>query len=1828
MHGVVLHDLIDALEAGRWDFLKEAVDRGALPPSRLNSLLASGVWEGAPASQDDPLLPSYALLRALKNPEAVVARLCRAARDASARHGAAAVEIYRAVLAFDSGHPEALLALAWNQYGRGNPLEALGYAERALQRRPDDAETQATTGWLLWETGSGERATELLRATVERHPQFATAHWYLGHIYGRQGRFAEAEYLLRRSLALAPEQDEAAVSLAWVLAGMGRLDAALELAHAAAQRAPTPHRFAQLGQLLAKHGDDDAALVLLQRAAEHLPGDSALSGTIAELLSRKGRGREALAMLEAALSASPDDRRLLLHRATILRENHAEPQAALVAARIVERWPEWGEGWLLYGYIERDRDRPESAWTCFVKAETADPSLIAAVVARSRLLSTLGRSAEAVELMEHTLRRVPDHPAVRKQLACALLDQRKGAEARPHIHALLRRTPDAADLWTALSAALHRIGRLATARLAARRACRLSPNNSEALQQAAVLELECGNLPAAGHICHALLQLAPNSVAAHVTTAFTHIASGRLLPAERHAEQAVALAPRDADAWRCLGEVRHHQGRLAEAEDALHNAHALAPDRGEILGRLAWVLAEDDRLPEALIAVRKGCDQTPESPERWLEAAEMQALAGRLDDAIASARKALDRDPSGLAATALLARLWFLRGLAAPGSGDAAWRNAAGFAGSALYRDRRHPDAALTAIRLSAADRQFADLARLLPDDAHRHVLRELLERLPGFGNVAEISRIVRAARAAFPQDTEIGLACLYLEAMSGQADPAETARQLRQWGLEHGVDWGPRPPRPRLAATPGRRLHVAYLAAQYHHALLTGVLAAHDPAVVALHLYTDAPAPLPPDLRSRVILHPLAGVDLAASFAANGIDVAVDTVGLHPFHGQAEVLRFLRRRIAPLQCGWLGSWGPGSGLFDVLISDAVALPPASAEHHDERILHLAGGQWSWTPPAVAPSVAPLPAERTGVVTFGCSVRGFRIGATCLETWADLLAVVPEARLMLLGRQAQDWEFRSKFAEILETRGVASERVIYRFRQSYADHLATFADIDIALDTFPANGGLCLPDALWMGVPVVTLAGTGGLAERQGASLLAAAECPEWIARSPAEYIGIASGLAADLETLARTRGTLRSRLGSSALPDTRRIASQLEAAWLKLRDGLETIAAAPDTKSRCQALAQRSLAPWLERRLTLTLPTSDTPDVSVVVVLYNQAGLSLQTLVALADQEAVSFETIIVDNASTDETRAMLSRIDGATVIRNDANLGFLLAANQGAGVARGRHILFLNNDAKLHRGALAAAVRRIESDPSIGVVGGRIVLTDGTLQEAGCMVFDDGSTGGYGRGEDPNRSEFRFVRDTDYVSGAFLLLPRPLWQALGGFDTALAPAYYEDADLCLRVRRAGFRVVYDPEVVLTHVEGGSTLTSDAAAEMMRRNRGAFSRNHADILRSRPSPVAARPLRDRWAAVSAPRILAIDNGVPHVAGGAGNPRARLMMAELADRHVTFFPMWHPEPDWRAVYRTLPATIEVAAEEHAATLEDFLDRRQGLYDVLLVSRPPNMAAVDGIRRRRPRLFDGMRIVYDAEALFAARDITRAAAMNAPMRPSEIKRLMRAELDLAATADAVLAVSPREARLFAAAGAKSVHVVSHAASPRAVAPGRADREGFLFVGALTPGSPNEDSLVWLVENVLPRLSERWTGSVPTVTIIGECRSARVAALASERVRLVGRVEDPGSWYDRAAVFVAPTRFGAGIPLKVIEAACAGVPVVATSLLTRQLGWTSGGEILSARDADGFAAAMAALHRDAALWQRIRDAATARVVEDNDPVRFGTTLRAALSIEPAP
>lgn len=265
-----------------------------------------------------------------------------------------------------------------------------------------------------------------------------------------------------------------------------------------------------------------------------------------------------------------------------------------------------------------------------------------------------------------------------------------------------------------------------------------------------------------------------------------------------------------------------------------------------------------------------------------------------------------------------------------------------------------------------------------------------------------------------------------------------------------------------------------------------------------------------------------------------------------------------------------------------------------------------------------------------------------------------------------------------------------------------------------------------------------------------------------------------------------------------------------------------------------------------------LEFPVCEKPLVSILLLTFNKAEYTLQCLETIKANTNVPYEIIIVDNSSTDFTPALLERIKNAKIIMNKENMGFLRGCNQGALHTKGNYILFLNNDTQLLPQTISKLISTIESDKKIGCVGGKLIYPDGKLQEAGYIIWKDGTTFAYGRGDDPFKPDYCHPRDIYYCSGALLLTPRELFFELGKFDELFAPAYYEDADYCMKVHEKGYRVVYQPDSVLIHYEHGSSNLSQAAKKVAR-NKEKFSKKWSFALSSfyPPSPENLEKAKD-----------------------------------------------------------------------------------------------------------------------------------------------------------------------------------------------------------------------------------------------------------------------------------------------------------------------------------------------------------------------------------------
>lgn len=652
---------------------------------------------------------------------------------------------------------------------------------------------------------------------------------------------------------------------------------------------------------------------------------------------------------------------------------------------------------------------------------------------------------------------------------------------------------------------------------------------------------------------------------------------------------------------------------------------------------------------------------------------------------------------------------------------------------------------------------------------------------------------------------------------------------------------------------------------------------------------------------------------------------------------------------------------------------------------------------------------------------------------------------------------------------------------------------------------------------------------------------------------------------------------------------------------------------------------ARRSL-PGFGRR-PLDFAYASAPDLACIVVLRNQFALTMQALASLRNNFGGAIQLIVVDNASNDDTRGIADLVHGARIIRLEENVGFLRACNIALAYATtAPAILYLNNDVVLHPGAIRNALDRLHTDRSIGAVGGKVIRTHGLLQEAGCILWRDGSAEGWMRDSPPDAPEANYVRDVDFCSACFLMVDGDLLRSLGGFDDAFAPAYYEEVDLCLRTQAAGYRVVYDPMVVLTHYEYGSSRSVRAAAALMRANQNTLRVRHPAALRAR---VADRRLRADGAArtTRGRRVLFIEDTVPLHRLGSGYGRAADALTALiaAGWQATVYPMHPVRTPLHHITATLRETTEILWDRDHRTLDSFLDARRGYYDLIWVSRAHNLRQLLAIVQRSGIGLDGAKLVLDTEAVFSLRESLHAELDGMHFNlPQALSR----EFEGAWLCDHVVAVNATEATVLRNIPLSSVGIVGFRQPTSPTITHWSERRGLLHVGSLTAEqSPNCDGLRWYLDAVYPLLEPLVGAEAAMLTVVGHISDEVDLGWLREHpgVRLIGSVTDLRPFYAAARAFLAPTRYAAGASTKILDAAAHGLPAVCTDLLARQLGWERNKQVLAvpATDPAGFAAATARLLTVEKTWSRTRAAALDALHADYSPARFEAQIAAAVA-----
>ena len=615
----------------------------------------------------------------------------------------------------------------------------------------------------------------------------------------------------------------------------------------------------------------------------------------------------------------------------------------------------------------------------------------------------------------------------------------------------------------------------------------------------------------------------------------------------------------------------------------------------------------------------------------------------------------------------------------------------------------------------------------------------------------------------------------------------------------------------------------------------------------------------------------------------------------------------------------------------------------------------------------------------------------------------------------------------------------------------------------------------------------------------------------------------------------------------------------------------------------------------------------------SIIIPVFNKAEFTWQCLASLIlELDFSQIEIIVVDNASTDNTEEVLARFaDYVRVITNERNAGFVEASNQGAAAAKGKYLLFLNNDTMVLPGWLDHLIQTIEDDPLVGAVGSMFLYPDGSIQEAGGIVWQNGAADHYGWSASPDDRLFNFAREVDYCSAASMLIRTEIFNSLGGFDRLFAPAYYEDVDLCFGVRSLGFKVIYQPTSRLVHFEGvtAGSDTTRGFKKYQLTNRAKFVEKWRAVLDREHLPQDLKQLtaasdrnRDR------PRVVVFDERVPSPDRDAGSLRMLLILKSLANWcHVIFVPFNRPQSvDYeRALWQ---AGIETAeATDYRSLLKNKNIR------AAIVSRP-SMASTF-IRRIR-RVNPNVRVVFDMVDTHFLRFQREYEISGEAAALSEAKRYRKLERKLAQASDVVWCASPEDKAVMERETPESrIEVVPTIHELHDSGKAFDDRRDLLFIGNLAH-RPNEDAVLFFLREVYPLVRK----GLPSVRldIIGDNASTAIKAFDSEEVRIRGYVPDVEPYLQNARVFVAPLRFGAGIKGKVGEAMAYGLPVVTTSIGAEGFGLTHELDGMIGDNPESFAKAIQQLYLQKELWKRVSDNSRLRIEKQFTPEVVAETI----------
>jgi len=620
---------------------------------------------------------------------------------------------------------------------------------------------------------------------------------------------------------------------------------------------------------------------------------------------------------------------------------------------------------------------------------------------------------------------------------------------------------------------------------------------------------------------------------------------------------------------------------------------------------------------------------------------------------------------------------------------------------------------------------------------------------------------------------------------------------------------------------------------------------------------------------------------------------------------------------------------------------------------------------------------------------------------------------------------------------------------------------------------------------------------------------------------------------------------------------------------------------------------------------------TENLPEVSIIIPVYNQIRYTLNCLYTIEQfDKNVSKEIIIINDKSSDNTLEYLNKIPGITIIDNPENLGFLKNVNKGIQAAKGEYVYLLNNDVEVQENYLSSLLQVFKTKENVGAVGSKMVFADNTLQEAGCLIFKNSEIINIGRREAIDDAKYNFVRKVDYCSGCSLLFKKV--NAQGDFnllDEAFLPAYYEETDLCQRIKYdQNLDIYYQPLSEIIHFENISYTGKDNSGKelLLAKNKEVF--------------------RERWDAYfknemflnngkinlnahyKKPSFLFLEENMPKPDQDSGSRRFLEILKILQkNEHRVILAVKHfdeiADQSYVRFFRSFGVQVcvdYVSTKNKIVRVKDQIDEALDYIDVVWIFRP---IGFDYWYKQLAGKISGKKVIYDMVDLHYLRMERENNYLESITsdRLKEIDFFKEKEYRGMNTADAVLSISDEEKNTVSKNGVAfdKIFTVSNIHKPvENQSIDFSEREGLLFIGGYNH-LPNIDAVKFLHDSIMPLVWEK-APSIKLFVVGPDFPEELKLKYHSDKFQILGFQESVEFWFKNAKVFVAPLRYGAGVKGKIGQALEYKLPVVTTGIGAEGMGLENYiTASISDENPQNFANKILELYNDKQLWQTLHD-----------------------------